>query len=133
VVGHGGGGLGVDRDLGDVVDLVVNLGPNLPHYWGSHNVFLDSVDWDHSWGSMVSNGGSWSSSIGGGSIGGRGSSIGGRGSSIKSIGGRGGSIKSIGGRGSIGSWGSSIGGRGSSVGSRDSSTINSWCSSSITS
>jgi len=131
VVGHGGGGLGVDRDLGDVVDLVVNLGPNLPHYWGSHNVFLDSVNWDHSWGSMVGNGGSWSSSIGGwgGSICGRGSigsSIGSWGSSIKAIGGRGSSIKSIGGRGSIGSWGSGVGSRGSS-------TINSWCSSGITS
>jgi len=125
VVGHGGGGLGVDRDLGDVVDLVVNLGPNLPHYWGSHNVFLDSVDWDHSWGSVVSNGGSWSSSIGD-----WGSSIGGRGSIGSSVGGWGGSI---GCRSSIGSWGSSIGGRGSSVGSRDSSTINSWCGSSITS
>jgi len=114
-VGHGGGGLGVDRDLGDVVDLVVNLGPNLPHYWGSHNVFLDSVDWDHSWSSMVSNGGSWSSSIGD-----RGGSVGGRGGSIKTIGGRGSSIKTI-------------GGRGSSVGGRGSSSINSWCSSSITS
>jgi len=126
VVGHGGGGLGVDRDLGDVVDLVVNLGPNLPHYWGSHNVFLDSVDWDHSWGSMVSNGGSWSSSIGGwgGSICDRGSSIGCRGSIGSSVGGRGSSIGGWG--GSIGSWGSSVGGRGSS-------TINSWCSSSITS
>jgi len=128
VVGHGGGGLGVDRDLGDVVDLVVNLGPNLPHYWGSHNMFLDSVDWDHSGSSMVSNGGSWSSSIGG-----RGSSICGRGSigsSIKAIGGWGSSIggrgSSVGSRGSIGSWGSSVGGRGSS-------TINSWCGSSITS
>jgi len=119
VVGHGGGGLGVDRDLGDVVDLVVNLGPNLPHYWGSHNMLLDSVDWDHSWGSMVSNGGSWSSSIGG-----WGGSICGRGSIGSSIGGSWSS--SIGGRGSIGSRGSSIGGRGSS-------TINSWCGSSITS
>jgi len=125
VVGHGGGGLGVDRDLGDVVDLVVNLGPNLPHYWGSHNVFLDSVDWDHSWSSMVSNGGSWSSSIGGlgNSIGGRGGSIGGRSSSIKTIGGRGSSIKTISGRGS------SI----KTIGGRGSSTINSWCGSSITS
>merc|ERR1719234_2766914 len=87
--GYGMGGLGVHMHLGDVLDLVVDVGSDLPDNWGSHHLLTDLVDRHDGLvdglgdsgnrGSSIGNSGgssnSWSSSIGGSNS--WGSSIGG--------------------------------------------------------
>merc|ERR1712098_759832 len=74
------GGLGVNMDLGDVVDLVVNLSSNVPDHRGGDHLFLDSVDRDNGLVDGVVNSGDRGSSIvnswGGNSVDSWGSSIG---------------------------------------------------------
>merc|ERR1712193_551581 len=57
-------GLGVNMDLGDVVDLVVNLGSNVSDNRGGDHLFLDSVDRDNGLVDGVMDGGDRGSSIG---------------------------------------------------------------------
>merc|ERR1712025_201497 len=59
----------LDRDLGNVLDLMVDLVANMVDNWGSGNSNWGSVDSSNSWGSMVgSNWGSMDSSNSWGSM-----------------------------------------------------------------
>merc|ERR1712227_27480 len=49
----------LDRDLGNVLDLMVHLVANMVDNWGSGNSNWGSMDSSNSWGSMVS--GNWGS------------------------------------------------------------------------
>jgi len=100
VGGDSVGGLGVNMDLGDVVDLVVNLSSNVPDHRGGDHLFLDSVDRDNGLVDGVMDSGDRGSSIG--------NSWGSN--SMDSWGGN--SVDSWGGN-SMDSWGSSIGKSGS--------------------
>merc|ERR1719187_1139340 len=64
VGGDSVGGLGVNMDLGDVVDLVVNLSSDVPDHRGGDHLFLDSMDRDNGLVDGVVNSGDRGSSIG---------------------------------------------------------------------
>ena len=73
VSADGMGGLGVNMDLRDVLDLVVDVDSDLSDNWGSHNMLTDLVDRDNGLVDCVLDGGNRGSSIGnsgGSSIGG---------------------------------------------------------------
>merc|ERR1712193_369334 len=57
-------GLGINMDLGDVVDLVVNLSSNVSDHRGGDHLFLDSVDRDNGLVDGVVDSSDWGSSIG---------------------------------------------------------------------